>query len=179
MGFGGSKSFGEFSQRNATQEVVAKAAVEQLFKELKVRNGKCTEGLGSLQWERAKCIAGTSSFYLLFPFSTLPLTHCPEYVSVLTLSRSLSPAPMALPLFSVSLGLSAPAPHPQRAQQPVSGSGWQGASCDRGLLKMAEAFLFPTMASGIYRRTVRKSCFFTLLHLCRESNPELCSTHFI
>lgn len=140
-----------------------------------MRYEKCMEGLESLHWEKVKGIPVLPD--LTFSFFTLPLTHYPEYLFLYCLC--LPPALTALSSFLVSLGLSAPALHPQQAQQPVSGTGWQGASCDRGLLKIAEAFLFPAMASGIYRRTIRKSCFFTLLHLCRESNPELCLTHFI
>lgn len=156
---------------------VTMTAVKEAFKELKVRYGRCMEGLGSLHWEKVH--SSTSRSYLL---SFSPLCPWPTTLNICFSTDSVSLLASSPGGLFFSFGFLGPfccSPTSQWAQQPVSGTGWQGASSDRGLLKIAGALLFPTMASGIYRRTIRKSCFFTLLHLCRESNPELCLTHFL
>lgn len=108
----------------------------------------------SAMWE-SKARSSNSTSYFLSPFSTLPLASCPQYLflywislSILTLPHPLSPAPEALSLFLVSLCLFPPALCPQRARQPVSGTGWRGASPHRGVLRIAGAFCSPPWHLG-------------------------------
>lgn len=140
------KVLGNFGREMKLKRRQEKAAVgttlwgaksEVVYRKIRCRAGEPATGGSEVQ-------SSTSRSYLLFPVPTLPLTHCPEYLSLywLCLPPCLQPL-VAHSLFSASFCLFAPAPRPQRARQPVSGAGWRGASRDGGVLKIAEAFWSP------------------------------------
>lgn len=140
VGFGGSKSFEEFHQWNATRKEVTKTAVKPRFEELNVRYGKCMEGLGSLHREKAKHIAVLPglTFFPLSPLCPWPITL--DICFLLTLCHSLSPGLISLSPFLVSWGLSPPALHPQRAQQPCLAQAGRVPALTEGYSKLHKPF---------------------------------------
>lgn len=78
-GIGKKQKFWGISSMKCNPTKSSKTAVKQLFEELKVRYAKGIEALGSLHWEKAKCIAVLPDL-TCFSLTPLPLTHCPEYL---------------------------------------------------------------------------------------------------